>query len=115
LLKQLDKAESSILCLTKESFEKNWILFVAGALAKRARTETGFVCPLLFEHKMLNFPLAAFSVIDSSKANRIYHELNLKLELAARQSALRHGGCSFCLKMPTALNDLLQACRARFT
>ena len=60
LFQHLDKAESGILCITKESLERNWILFEAGALAKWAGDKTGRVCPLLFESKNLDFPLAAF-------------------------------------------------------
>lgn len=60
LFEQLENSESGILCLTKETVDRNWMLFEAGALAKRAGTETSRVCPLLFEFKTLNFPLAAF-------------------------------------------------------
>jgi hypothetical protein len=60
LFEQLEKSESGILCLTKEVLDRNWILFEAGALAKRAGTEMARVCPLLFEFTTLNFPLAAF-------------------------------------------------------
>ncbi len=60
LFEQLEKSESGILCLTKESLDRNWILFEAGALAKRAGSETSRVCPLLLEFKTLSFPLAAF-------------------------------------------------------
>ena len=60
LFDHLDKAKSGILCITKESLERNWILFEAGALAKWAGDKTGRVCPLLFESKTLDFPLAAF-------------------------------------------------------
>jgi hypothetical protein len=95
LFTQLDKAESGILCLTKESLEKNWILFEAGALAKRAGTETGLVCPLLFEHKTLNFPLAAFQAHFLDKNDEIKSKKEMFLLIKTlnkyRQDVLRLG------------------------
>jgi phage FluMu protein Com len=59
--------------------DRNWILFEAGALAKRAGSETGRVCPLLFEFKTLNFPLAAFQAhsLDKSDEARSKKEMFL--------------------------------------
>lgn len=82
LFEQLDGAESGILCLTKESLERNWILFEAGALAKWAGSKTGRVCPLLFETKSLNFPLAAFQArfLDKTDETRSKKEMFLLIK-----------------------------------
>lgn len=79
LFDQLEVSESGVLCLTKESLDRNWILFEAGALAKRAGKETGRVCPLLFEFKTLSFPLAAFQAhsLDKNDETRSKKEMFL--------------------------------------
>lgn len=58
--KVLDKAQVGILCLTRESLGRPWLLFEAGALSKSlAQSRT---CPLLFDIKStdLEYPLAQF-------------------------------------------------------
>jgi transposase-like protein len=82
LFEQLANSESGILCLTKESLDRNWILFEAGALAKQAGNETVRVCPLLFEFKTLNFPLAAFQahILDKGDETRSKKEMLLLIK-----------------------------------
>ena len=62
LFEQLDKSETGILCLTKQSMDTRWMLFEAGALAKRVGKDILKVCPLLLKIKPseLSLPLTAF-------------------------------------------------------
>jgi hypothetical protein len=62
LFRQLDQSQAGIVCVTRESMTRGWMLFEAGALAKRIDTPTQRVCPLLLDLDPgeLQYPLAAF-------------------------------------------------------
>ena len=62
LFNQLEQSQAGIICVTRESMARGWMLFEAGALAKMIGTETQRVCPLLLdlEPGELQYPLAAF-------------------------------------------------------
>jgi hypothetical protein len=62
LFSQLERSQAGIVCVTRESMTRGWMLFEAGALAKMIGTQTQRVCPLLLDLDPgeLQYPLAAF-------------------------------------------------------
>ena len=62
LFTRLESSQAGIVCVTRESLTRGWMLFEAGALAKMIGTESQRVCPLLLDldHNDLQGPLAAF-------------------------------------------------------
>jgi hypoxanthine phosphoribosyltransferase len=54
IIKQLNDAKFGIICLTKENFDNQYILFEAGAIAKTVDKEP-FVCPYLIDHTLREF------------------------------------------------------------
>jgi hypothetical protein len=62
LFNQLEESQAGIVCVTRESMTRGWMLFEAGALAKMIGTQTQRVCPLLLDLDPgeLQYPLAAF-------------------------------------------------------
>lgn len=62
LFGQLERSQAGVVCLTRESMTRGWMLFEAGALAKMIGTQTQRVCPLLLDLDPgeLEYPLAAF-------------------------------------------------------
>lgn len=62
LFGQLESSQAGVVCVTRESMSRGWMLFEAGALAKMIGTQTQRVCPLLLDLDPgeLQYPLAAF-------------------------------------------------------
>ena len=62
LLDELKKSDYGIICVTRESVERSWMVFEAGALAMRVEGEISRVCPLLLDLSDSEFkgPLTAF-------------------------------------------------------
>lgn len=67
--RKLSESNVGIICLTKENFNKPWILFEAGALSKDL--EKSKVCSILFgmENPDLSGPLTTFQTTEFSKAD----------------------------------------------
>lgn len=67
--KQLAKSNIGIVCLTKDNFNKPWILFEAGALSKDL--ENSKVCSVLFgmDNTDLTGPLTTFQATQFSKSD----------------------------------------------
>lgn len=65
---ELDASEMGIICLTRENLGNPWILFEAGALSKKPRSQ---VCTLLFDMEPadIRFPLAMFQATRFTKAD----------------------------------------------
>lgn len=63
---KLEACDCAIICLTRENLSNPWILFEAGALAKKANSR---VCTLLFDVAKadVEFPLAMFQATDFAK------------------------------------------------
>lgn len=62
LFEQLEQSNVGVICLTRSTLAKPWILFEAGALAKKI--EASRLCPLLIDLNPsdVEFPLAAFQL-----------------------------------------------------
>ena len=62
LLDELKRSDYGIICVTRESIERSWMVFEAGALAMRVEGEISRVCPLLLDISDAEFkgPLTAF-------------------------------------------------------
>jgi TIR domain-containing protein len=62
LFEQLEQSNVGVICLTRSTLNKPWILFEAGALAKKI--EASRLCPLLIglNPSDVEFPLAAFQL-----------------------------------------------------
>lgn len=62
LFEQLEQSNVGVICLTRSTLGKPWILFEAGALAKKI--EASRLCPLLIDLNPsdVEFPLAAFQL-----------------------------------------------------
>lgn len=62
LFEQLEQSNAGVICLTRSTLAKPWILFEAGALAKKI--EASRLCPLLIDLNPsdVEFPLAAFQL-----------------------------------------------------
>lgn len=77
---QLEQADAGIICLTEENVAAPWILFEAGALAKRFKDKDNLVCPYLldFEPSELTGPLTQFQVTVASKQDtlELLHSVN---------------------------------------
>ena len=67
--KRLNESNVGIICLTKENYEKPWILFEAGALSKDL--ESSRVCSILFgmENTDLTGPLTTFQTTEFDKSD----------------------------------------------
>lgn len=67
--KKLSESHVGIICLTKENFERPWILFEAGALSKDL--EKSKVCSVLFgmENTDLTGPLTTFQTTNFTKSD----------------------------------------------
>ena len=68
LSKELQDTHFGILCVTKDNFEKPWLLFEAGALSKTL--DKSYVVPLLFDLEpsdLSDSPLMQFQVASFSK------------------------------------------------
>ena len=78
ITKKLADCNVGIVCLTKENFNKPWILFEAGALAKDL--EKSKVCSILFgmENTDLTGPLTTFQTTQFSKPDfkKLMHSIN---------------------------------------
>ncbi len=62
LFEQLEQSNVGVICLTRSTLAKPWILFEAGALAKKI--DASRLCPLLIDltPSDVEFPLAAFQL-----------------------------------------------------
>ncbi len=62
LFLQLENSQAGIVCVTRDSMTRGWMLFETGALAKMIGSQTQRVCPLLLDLDPgeLQYPLAAF-------------------------------------------------------
>jgi TIR domain len=80
--RQLDEADYGIICLTSANRDRPWMLFEAGALAKRF--DTGRVVPLLIdlEPADVSMPLASFQgrALNEEGVRRLVHDMNSLLE-----------------------------------
>lgn len=79
--KQLGELAFGILCVTPENYEKPWLLFEAGALAKTL--DETFLCPYLidFENSKLPEPLAQFQSVKATREGTLalIHTINSRL------------------------------------
>lgn len=62
---ELDGSDVGVVCITRENLQSPWLLFEAGALAKRVGTAK--VCTLLVDVGELSQPLSAFQAARLSK------------------------------------------------
>jgi hypothetical protein len=70
IAKQLENTNFGILCVTKDNFEKPWLLFEAGALSKVV--DEARVVPLLFDVEpsdLAGSPLSQFQAVSFAKAD----------------------------------------------
>lgn len=67
--RRLDECDVGIVCLTKENLHSDWLLFEAGALAKKL--ERGKVCTLLIDlpPNQLQPPLSEFQATEMTKGD----------------------------------------------
>lgn len=67
IAKELESSEAGILCMTRDNLHSDWLMFEAGALAKRL--DKTFVCPVLFgiQNTDLAGPLKQFQTTEFSK------------------------------------------------
>jgi hypothetical protein len=65
---ELDKTNVGIICLTKQNCEAPWILFEAGALAKKL-TDNTLVCPYLIDLKDTEIPGGPLTQFQAKIAN----------------------------------------------
>ncbi len=90
LLRQIDRAQFAILCLTTDNLESPWIHFEAGAIAKSVGDKT-FVAPYLIDIKKsaIPGPLKQFQAARATKKGtwRLVHSLALALN--PRRKSLR--------------------------
>jgi len=67
IAQELESADFGLICLTTENLERPWVMFEAGALAKKFTSSN--VCPILFgvEPHQVQGPLSQFQCVVFSK------------------------------------------------
>ncbi len=74
---ELENSDCGIICLTRENLKSPWILFEAGALSKKFRSN---VCTLVFDVKKtdVELPLGMFQATDFTKDDfrRLFKTIN---------------------------------------
>ena len=91
IAKELEASQVGILCITRENFHSDWVLFEAGALSKSL--EKTYVCPILFGLTDTDFsgPLKQFQATEFNKSDfhKLLHVINSRLgELKLPQKTL---------------------------
>lgn len=83
---KLSESNVGVICLTKENYNKPWILFEAGALSKDL--ERSKVCLILFgmENPDLTGPLTTFQTTEFTKSD--FRKLMLTINSAGEDQAL---------------------------
>jgi hypothetical protein len=107
----LDECEFGIVCLTRGNLSAPWILYEAGALAKRF--EQARVVPLLVDLKVadLSGPLANFNaaLLDRNEIERLVASINE--QLGDEQLSEKQLGNAFSTHWPELRKDLQQAAK----
>lgn len=82
IAKELEASQIGILCITRENFHSDWVLFEAGALSKSL--EKAYVCPILFGLTDTDFsgPLKQFQATEFNKSDfhKLLNVINTRLE-----------------------------------
>ena len=76
--KELDSSDFGVICLTHDNIERPWIMFEAGALAKKF--QVAHVCPILFglDNLPVQGPLSQFQAAKFTKKDfkRLFKTIN---------------------------------------
>lgn len=95
LAQELEACQVGLICLTRENLEAPWIMFEAGALAKRF--DVSRVCPLLFGVRPadLKGPLAQFqcSAFDKAEMEAVVRTINSALGSSGLKEEILHRTC----------------------
>lgn len=82
IAKELEASQIGVLCITRENFHSDWVLFEAGALSKSL--EKTYVCPILFglADTDLSGPLKQFQATEFNKTDfhKLMNVINSRIE-----------------------------------